>query len=197
MSSSVARLLITSGPTTIARVIGTVVVNSVKRGTYRTITHVCVKGCERLAPSITNGNTAPTVIRVAFSLFVRASLDHALPYSVFPRIVKPMHQASVDAAARTHVVAIQDIGLSGKHGSTMTDAKPNDFFVISNANRRHSHYPAKSFSGEVNSVLGKLYNLYSHFVTHISEVIRLARGRHPRLPLIVAHGGCVERVYER
>jgi len=97
--SGVKRLLAFCSPSAISRFVRAIVINPVNRHAGRPITHVGIKGFERIAPFIANVNASASVVLPIWSIRIGASLDHVSPSVVHG--LKPFisHKNSIGCGA--------------------------------------------------------------------------------------------------
>jgi len=77
--SAVARLLFASSPATIFRGVWAIVVNTFKRHTRWTLSHVCKKCNAIITPSITDNDSPGSVARIVPAHRIVAALAHDVP----------------------------------------------------------------------------------------------------------------------
>jgi len=83
--SGIKRLLASCGPSAILRGVWAIVVNSINRHSWRPITHISVKGFERISPFVAYVNSSAAIIFPIFCVWICAALDHGGP-SVVDRL---------------------------------------------------------------------------------------------------------------
>lgn len=189
--SLVSLLLCSADPLAVLRRIARVVIYPINRKARWFLTHVSVKGSEVVAPSVTNCNAAPAIISKLLNLRVGASLDHRSPRYVFRSPTHAMFGCGLIVQAATTLCASGSERASASYmlASASALAQP----VACSAARTNiadNRKPIKSLPFNVDKPCSgrNWYNLSSHIVAYINDVIRGAGcNQHP--DIITNHKG--------
>ena len=93
--SSIARLLFSRRPSTVAGRVRPIVVNSVDGLPHRPVSHVCIEVLKGLQPSRANGDSTSSVVFEKCALGVRAALPDVAPCAPLRRLgATPGHSVS-------------------------------------------------------------------------------------------------------
>lgn len=90
----VCGLLFPSCPLAIARLVISVIVNSLQRQPFRALAHIFKKETERFKPPFTNANPSPTVTVIRWVVGILGSVFHVAPGSKSLGVCHPMRNPS-------------------------------------------------------------------------------------------------------
>jgi len=88
--SQISGLLLVCRPTAVARFVITEFIRpTINLKFWRTLSHICQKFCERIAPAFANSYPLSSIKRIRWTIWIRASLNH-----VCPRLVSAINRLS-------------------------------------------------------------------------------------------------------
>lgn len=183
--SSVALLFTTRCPSTVLGTVPPAVVDSVQCLVVGSVPHISVERRERRFPRITDSNAASPIIVKVRVFVVSASLHHGFPALIFWCMRHTVYMAAVQAPTRKPIAMSQVPSKPCKNATTVACAQPAEPAVIK-SNGGNSKHTTKYLTRKIMRTGIKRYNQGCHFDTFRIELARRARGRHPRLPPILA-----------
>lgn len=135
----VAHLLRMRRPSAVLRRVRPVVVDALDRVLGWTRSHVCEKRIERLAPAVTDCDTASAVELVIASIRIQAARLHGLPRAVFACALIPdagavlrataSHSVNRETATTARLAVEQFLRVDVAHGATIATTRPSSQLV--------------------------------------------------------------------
>lgn len=188
--TAVAILFLSRGPSAVIRAIIAIVVDAVQGLSLWPISHIFVKGSERLSPSVAYANPSSSIVRVCSVVWIAAATDHLAPNAIFGRISHSMRCKSLachisrQAPATFSISTAQVGGHYDNHVSALASTEPTSNAFVFRARKRllyeaierNNSQPAKLLSGQVFVVVSAASRIrISHDRSPKTGLARMAR----------------------